>query len=334
MQSVIPPAADRGGAAVSGEPAQIIINLPNGEEKEGTADVLNGIAAVLWPLVLVLIILLFRDQITSLARRLRRGSAFGAEAEFEKELSSLNREVNKAKDEAAAGIEPVAERKPARPYDGAIDQAFKDESSTRIQHDELRDRILAEASRSPRLGLMLLSAEIDRLARRIAASTGHYENRTLRDQLDIWGTQLPPHMSAAHRLFTHVRNRIVHGYDATEPEILSSIDSGLALYDALASIPIEINVVAHPGVDIFGDAAATQPLEGKGLIIETIDRDQTRFRIFPTTRTYYEKGMRLTWEWDTDHVWGVAWYRDPVSGEIKQAWSSSLEFVGRDLDSV
>lgn len=312
----------------SGTP-QIIVNVPAGEAKEGVADILNGVAAVLWPIVLALIVILFRREIISLARRIRRGSAFGAEAEFELELSALHHEVNKAKEET--GIDVGTET--AEETGSAVTAEPQRQSGTSLI-EEVRHSVLAETSRSPRLGLMLLSAEVDKLAGRIALSTGHLERPTLRGQLDVWGAQLPPHTSAAFRLFSHVRNRIVHGRNADEAEILSAIDSGLALYDALASIPIEQNVVAHPGVDLFGDAAGTKLLEGKGLIIETTHQGSKAFRIFPTTKTHFKIGMRLTWEWNMSRIWGEAWYRDPDTAEVKQAWNSSAEFVGRDLDQI
>lgn len=322
----LPPAV-RGQQTSNGTP-QIIINVPTGGTKDGPADILNGVAAVLWPLLIALIIFLFRDQIVSLVRRIRKGKAFGAEAEFDKELEALNREVNKAKEETAAGLETQTIDKPNAAV--VTQTEGPPDGSARV---DIKAKVLAEAARSPRLGIMLLSAEIDKLAGRIAASTGHDERRTLREQLALWNSQLPPHTSAAYRLFSHVRNRIVHGRDASEAEILSALDSGFALYDALASIPIERNVVVDL-VDIFGDADAKLPLEGKGLLMQTTHEGNTLFRIFPTTGTYYRPGMRLTWKWNMGRIWPAAWYRDHVTGEIKEAWRSSAEFVGTDLDQL
>ena len=152
--------------------------------------------------------------------------------------------------------------------------------------------------------------------------------------MEVWDSQLPNHTSAAYRLFAHVRNRIVHGSEASEQEILSAIDSGLVLYDALSSIPIEANVVAHPDVDIFSDPQAMQLSDGKGLIMKSTHAGNTTFRIYPTTQRHYVPGMRLTWEWNMNRIWGNTWYRDPESGEIMPAWNSSAEFVGGNLDQI
>ncbi|MCA3080374.1 MAG: hypothetical protein ING71_16480 [Rhodocyclaceae bacterium] len=306
---------------------QIIVNVPGNEGKEGVADILNGAAALLWPIVVALIVILFRSELISLARRIRKGSAFGAEAEFAQELGALQEEASKAKEEAGVGVGIASEAQ-------GSDNPDYPPIPQRPSANSISSTVLSEVARSPRLGLMLLSAEIDTLTRRIAASTGHHKSGTLKDALAIWGAQLPTHAAAAYRLFSHVRNRIVHGAKASEEEILSAIDSGLGLYEALASIPLERNRVAHPGVDIFSDSEATKKLDGKGLIIETTHNGSTSLRVFPTTKEHYKLGMELTWEWNMSRVWAEAWYRDPNTQEIKKGWDSAAEFVGRNLDDV
>lgn len=315
-----------GDTAPKGAPEslpQVVVNIPAPPpvRKDSTADIINAFAALAWPLVIGLALILFRQDIVSLAKRIRRGKAFGAEAEFDQDLEALNREVKKAVEESEATAPGVAERQGA-------------ESRSVESPDTIQTKVLAETVRSPRLALMMLSAEIDRLARRLAAATGHRTRSTLREQLDIWGATLPPHISLAYRLFSRVRNSIVHGVDASDNEILSAIDSGLALYSALDSVPYERNTVLHTDVDIFGDAAATQLMEGKAVIIKTVYDGKEMTRIFPTTQSNLRPGMNLTWEWNMDRVWGEAWYRDPDTGEIRNAWSGSAEFVGRDLNQV
>lgn len=306
---------------------QVVVNIPPTATNAGVADVLTGIAAILWPIVIALIVIMFRREIISLARRIRRGSAFGAEAEFEQELDALHQEAKKAKEDSVAVPEAYAK-------EGSIIEDLEDSKSDKASVDEIHQSVLAEASRSPRLGLMLLSAEIDRKARKIALSTGYHQQTSLKEQLRLWDSQLPQHASAAYRLFSHIRNRIVHGRNAEEAEIFSAIDSGLMLYEALSLIPIEQNIVAHPGVDVFNDPKGEKLLECKGLIIETTHQGKRNFRIFPTTKSDYYIGMPLTWEWNMSRVWEKAWYRDTETGEIKTAWHSSAEFVGRDLDQI
>ena len=44
--------------------------------------------------------------------------------------------------------------------------------------------------------------------------------------------------------------------------------------------------------------------------------------------------LRVAWEWSFDNVWSEAWYKDPETNEIKSAWHSAAEFIGRNLDDL
>jgi hypothetical protein len=138
--------------------------------------------------------------------------------------------------------------------------------------------------------------------------------------------------------FWDIRNKIVHGADDVNADhILRAIDSGMTILRALEAIPHEINIIYHPGVDVFGDEKCHEKIEGvKGLILETTSPGGTAKsrRIYPTTRTNYEKGKQVAWEWNMARTWNKAWYRDPDTKEIRQAWVGSSEFVGRHIEDV
>jgi hypothetical protein len=102
-------------------------------------------------------------------------------------------------------------------------------------------------------------------------------------------------------------------------------------------MPNEVSVVFHPGVDLFSDATCTKPiLDAKGVILETTSPGGVvkTLRIFPTTRTYFQKGKQVAFEWNMDKIWPPAWYRDADTGVISQAWLGSAEFLGRHLDEI
>jgi hypothetical protein len=106
---------------------------------------------------------------------------------------------------------------------------------------------------------------------------------------------------------------------------------------ALQAIPRETNVVWHPGVIVYSDPELKSPIPGvKGVILETTSPGgaQVSKRIFPSTKDWFEKGQRVSWEWCLDKKWDKAWYRDPETSEIKPAWLGSSEFVGRPLDNI
>jgi len=142
-------------------------------------------------------------------------------------------------------------------------------------------------------------------------------------------------------MFLDIRNRLVH-YDfyrgAPSPDdVLQAVDSGITILRALRAVPREINMVYHPGVDLYADSQALNLRDGvKGVILETMSTGGTTkaYRIFPTTRSHFRKGERVAWEWNNAKRFGESWYRDPDTQEVKCAWSGSLEFVGRHLDEI
>jgi hypothetical protein len=122
---------------------------------------------------------------------------------------------------------------------------FKLDATATVGPDIAQDAIeevLREASRSPRLGLMLLSAKIERAAREWAADTG-LAGRDRQRALSVIvrqlvaGEHLPEEAGEALNLFNQVRNRIIHGHDADDDEIARAIDSGTRLLRLLLSRP-------------------------------------------------------------------------------------------------
>jgi hypothetical protein len=144
-------------------------------------------------------------------------------------------------------------------------------------------------------------------------------------------------MLGSLRLFSDVRNKIIHDQAATDDDILGAIDSGITILKAVNALPNEKNVVYHTGVDIFLDEGCIDKIQGaKGLILQTTSPGGAirSHRIFPTTRTNYVKGKQVAWEWNSGRKWEAAWYRDPDTSEIKYAWGGSMEFVGRHLEDI
>jgi len=92
------------------------------------------------------------------------------------------------------------------------------------------------------------------------------------------------------------------------------------------------------GMEVFADPQADQAREGvREIILETEGSDATAMRLLrmlPTRKSDYQTGKRVAWEWNFERVFGASWYRDPDTHEVKKAWDSSAEFVGRHLDDI
>ena len=112
------------------------------------AELLKGIAAVLWPLVVVVAIFVFRKELQALLARLQKAKFLGGELELDESLDQLERTAEAL--EAEASPTPQELESPSAESPDAIIIAPK---------------ILEEAGPSPKVALMLLSAELDRAVR-------------------------------------------------------------------------------------------------------------------------------------------------------------------------
>jgi hypothetical protein len=288
------------------------------------AELLRGIAALLWPITVIAALIIFRSQLGSLINRIRRAKAPGLEVE----LDRLSEEVTE--------LEPLPAPALA---EGPEDVSEIDKAAT--ETEEAVKTILEAAATSPQAGLMLLSAELETAMRRVLAAVGHYPDRPLslrqmaQELRRVAG--LPNDLMLALSDFSIVRNRIVHGEpDVSERDTLRAVDIGLSLLRAIRVLPYERHVVVESGLDVFSDSKATSPLKGVTAVVLAAQDDQgvtIREQAFPTTRTYFRPGMHVSWEWDPSHTWDECWYRHPSLG-IHYGWTSSMEFVGRDIDRL
>jgi hypothetical protein len=290
------------------------------------AQLLQAIAAILWPLFAFAALFTFRPQISQLLRRIKRGKLLGQEIELEESLTLLQSSAVKVEREVAA--------LPVQPAEQA---AHKIVAAT----ETVIERIVGEAVYSPKVALIMLAAELEKEARHKLAETGLLKGRqylqltTALAELDKQFGGLPRHVSDAIKLFWNVRSRLIHGAPASDEDVVRAVDSGLTILKALQALPRQMNIVYHPGVDLFSDAQGRNPMSGvKGVMIQTVHTDGARhLLVFPTTKTHFKKGKPVAWEWG-ELKWGPSWYRDPDTHEIKQANGGAMEFVGRHLEDI
>jgi hypothetical protein len=293
---------------------------------EHIAPIIQAIASLAWVAFAFVALFAFKPEIIRAFARLRKWEFFGQKLELSEELSKLE----------ASAAATAGETKELPKEDRRIVSADQED-----RFDATVQSILQQATSAPKIALMTLAAELERQGRQALATRGLLRGRQAvpvseaLSELNQYG--FPPNLSGSLKLFLGVRNKIVHGASATDDDALSALDSGITILRALNALPNEVNVVHHPGVEIFSDAECKLPItDAKGIILETTSPGGAikTFRIFPTTRTDFQKGKRVAWEWNMQKVWPAAWYRDPDTGAIKEAWRSSAEFVGRHLDDI
>ena len=337
------------------------------------ANLIEAIAGFAWPAAFLIVFLIYREEVTNLIRRVRRGKGPGFEFEFDEALDELKRSA----DDAARSVPPEprvvavpshsarAEEAAAEPADGDSEATEREETARTSTPDGASRRtytdapsggivvggtasselstadpvraILADAATSPKVALIALSLEIEREVREILAGSqdpSTWAGRSLGHMLGR--LEMGPSVQRAIERFREVRNRIVHGQGASEGEVLRALDSGITILEALRRIPRNVHVVAEPSLEIFADAEGRERREGvHGVGLETRYGDRTDpVAVFPTTKIHFEKGRPVAWEWSFDQTWPESWYRDPETGEIRYAWTNSAEFVGRNLDEI
>ncbi len=256
---------------------------------------------------------------------------FGQEFELSDELVKLQQVATEATEEVASLPRTETEPKAA--------EIEKDTSS--VDDDSIRS-IIKEAGRSPRTALILLASEIEKEARHTLASIGKLKpgrKLTLSQIVDDLDSHygLPKYVASSLRLFWDTRNRIIHGGETEDRNILSAVDSGVTILKTIQSLPREKSWVHHEGVPIYSDPECKHPIPNvKGVILRTESSSgaMVSYRIFPSTKTHFRKGKRVASEWSFEKTWSDAWYRDPDTNQVRKAWRSSAEFVGRNLDEI
>ena len=291
------------------------------------AELLRSVASLLWPILGFWALRAFRDDIAGAIGRIKKAKVLGHEFELDTQLKELHEAANQASNEVADLPRSIPE---------PTSESVQPETEDPIQ------KILETAARSPEAALLLLAMEMEKEGREVLASTGkRTEEKPLPflrviERLDShYG--LPRYIANSLKLFLHTRNKLVHGGFAEDRDILSALDSGVAIYGALKSLPRERNWIQHEGVPVYSDQECLHEIPGvKGVILRTESSSgaTTRYRIFPSTNTHFRKGKRVSWEWNLDKPWSDAWYRDPVSNQINLAWNSSGEFVGRHFEDL
>ena len=291
------------------------------------ATLLQALAALLWPAFAFTALLLFRKQIADLLTRLRKGKLLGQEIELNESLEKLQQAAQGAQVEVAALPQPTTPPK---------------SEAEVIQDQNIAQRIISEATISPKAALISLAAELEKLAREVLATTGHLRGRrfvpiqqAIAEVHQTYG--LAAHVPSSLQHFWDIRNRLIHKGEGTDEDILRAIDSGLSILRALQAMPREVNVVYEPNVPLFSDEGLTLPFPNvHGVLLETHSPGgvSKAFRIYPTSQEHFRKGKQVSWEWNMSLVVGPAWYKDPSSGEATQAWLSSAEFIGRHLDEL
>lgn len=271
----------------------------------------------------MIVILVFKKEISDLLKRIIKGKIFGQELEFEKKLNKLKENISEGKKEIHAQEEERL--KAGIPKEEEV-------------------KILEKAEDEQRKALNTVSNLVEKELKNLIATHGllQYFDRGFNFIKAVALLQnresITKSTASSLRQFYNLKNNIlIADIETSEDELIRLIDLGSMLLNLIQAIPRETYEVFKPNVEVYKDKeckAKYDDVTGVILKVTSPGRKIEDYRIYATTKKDYKEGQILSWEWNMNNSWGEAWYRDPLSDDIKVAWSSTGEFVGRPLKEV
>ena len=213
-----------------------LVILTQGAIMSEWIELITAIAALLqalqWPLLALTIGLLWRDEIKLLMRRSRSWKVLGVEGEFSDLVEDLA-DSTSMPGESGPGTDAIERR--------------LETGAERVGDSDSWSEIFRLAAVSPRAALMQLAAEIEETlidkAQRHMAGDDQFDDLdasriNMRDATNLLVTLglMPLSLSENLADFREIRNRVVHGGEGSDAEILSAIDSGLTILRQLDAI--------------------------------------------------------------------------------------------------
>jgi uncharacterized protein YutE (UPF0331/DUF86 family) len=191
-------------------------------------ELIKALAALAWPIIVLILVLMFKGRVRDLLsnRRLKRGKILGQEFELEEELNRLEQNTTPY-------ATPYATI-PASPSSEPAQAEWQAEVQRQV-YDVTR-QVLAEAGTSPKAALMSLGAQLESELRRLLqeAEAPVGPRTTWRDSVAFLRERgLPEELLESMMRFRNIRNKIVHGYDASDNDMLRAIDVGLRILNAM-----------------------------------------------------------------------------------------------------
>jgi uncharacterized protein YutE (UPF0331/DUF86 family) len=291
------------------------------EPSKSTFELINELISVLsellWPIITLIFVIMFKKEISSLLKRMKKGKIFGQEVEITEDLKRL---------ETATSIAS----------ENIVEHSDYDEKIQRKRNDE----ILKESIKDPVIGIVRVAREIETEVLSIVGAMGLLPangSKSLRNLLKILEDKnvIAESVIRSARIFWELRNRAVHGREVGDAkQIIQILDHGINLLETLEKVPRSKFIVYKTDITLYRDPDCLIVRDDvKGVLLETKSTEgvHTSFDLRPTTKNYYQVGDVVSWEWSFQNKWDSTFYKNPDNDVITKAFDSSAEFVGRPL---
>ena len=187
------------------------------------------IKVAIWPLVTIYAIRVFKPDLKKALMRLKKATFLGGnEVEFSDEVEELNENVKRGREEVSDTVFSMEEN---------------EEKSIQLNQD--MNEIFEAARINPEIGIMKLSSILEREVRTLAVRFLGQQHPNLKMsflklcQILISENYLPPHIAQSLKVFSELRNKIVHGNISKGDEnVIKVLDIGLSLLETITSVPM------------------------------------------------------------------------------------------------
>ena len=95
-------------------------------------------------------------------------------------------------------------------------------------------------------------------------------------------------------------------------------------------MPIVPYRALYTDLPVFSDAECRNRIpDTRIVILLPLDPDDQILELdVVPTRYSYQPGQIITWELNNKRTWEAGWYRNPDTGQVEQAWTMHVEFIG------
>jgi len=307
----------------------------------------SAISDLLWPIILLVVLLLFRGEIKAMVSKISHAKIMGSELDFSvDDLRDSVSETIKQSDFAGIATRAIrdSDKADVREAIGSgtnVTGSTKDEPKL-LPYSIRRPDILEIRSllrQDPRSAVRRVSVELERSLRNLLVSEGKISVSAAPMSVEEMARMaekefsLPSAFSSNIRRFVNISNELSHKYVFVLDHAVAELgDIGIEILELIGRVPREIIYVETSGIPVYRDASFRDRLEKieATYLLFAAQPGQTGANIIALTNrlNYYVPGKRVSSVWEQNCLDQDVYIRHPKTGELHTISVNRFFFVG------
>ncbi len=150
---------------------------------------------------------------------------------------------------------------------------------------------------------------------------------------------IAPNVASIVRAASDAHDKIVSLSESDNIDNAAAVVNTIQLLRAISGVSHAEPSVLAANLTLYSEAQCKTAVPGvTGVLLQSNKIEGIEItppQVFPTTRTDYTVGEKVSWRWEIGgRVLGATWFKDQKTGKVKQAFGSSYLFVGGNLDDL